>query len=301
MNSIFKIQKNGFLGTDDDFHLETSYKKSWAVIVPFGMEATVSYGQGTRRGPKAIIEASHQLNENDEQTLKPVYRCGIATLKETRIPKNPKLALNSLRDTVLQILADKKFPIVLGGEHSLTQGSLTAACFKYPDVSLLQFDAHADLREKYHGSVYSHASVMRQALKTTAVRHLTQIGIRSVSKFNDELPFLKRNRRRITTFWAWKKFSLPQILASIPTKNVYVTFDIDAFDPGIMPATGTPEPGGLAWWPTLKILKAVFNKKNVVSCDIVELAPIKGLRAPDFLAARLVYKLIGYKFNQVRT
>lgn len=289
------VLKNGFLGIDQGKNFQVPYPKASAVIVPFGMESTVSYGAGTKAGPQAILDASHELNENDEQTLQAVYRCGLSTLSTPKVPKDSKKASALLTRIVDQVLIDKKFPVILGGEHSLTPGAVTAVYKHFSKISVLHFDAHADLRKQYRGSVYSHASALRRVLDIPIIR-LVQVGIRTISEIDDELGFMRRTKKRIKTFWGWRNPSPQEVVKSIPSKNVYVSFDVDAFDPSIMPSTGTPEPGGLSWWPTLEILKAVFKSKNVVAADLVELAPIKGLRGPDFLAARLVYKMLGYKF-----
>ena len=292
------IMPNGFLGSDEGVNFQAPYAKAKTVIIPFGFEATVSYGGGTKKAPQAIIAASHQVELLDEQTLTEPYKSGVATLTESRLPKNPKQSLALLTKITRQVLADGKFPIVLGGEHSITQGILKAIAEKYKDVTVLQFDAHPDMHEHYHGSVFSHASVMYQALKNLPIKSIVQVGIRNLSKSNGEWEFRQKNHSRIKTFWGWENPSPGAIVKAIKTKRVFITFDIDAFDPSIMPSTGTPEPGGLQWWPTLAILRAVFKSRQVVGCDVVELTPIKNLHAPDFLAARLVYKLISYKFNK---
>ena len=162
---------------------------------------------------------------------------------------------------------------------------------------MLHFDAHSDTRLDYYlGGAFSHGAVMSQVLIKYPAAKLVQVGIRSFSDQDGEWNFRKKNEHRIKTFWAWEKFTAADVVRAISTRDVFISFDVDAFDPGIMPSTGTPEPGGLLWWPTLEILKAVFKRKNVIGADVVELAPIKGLRHPDFTAARLVYKMIGYKF-----
>lgn len=289
------IKKNGFLGIDQGRNFQSSYKTAKAVVIPFGLESSVSYGKGTKKGPRAILTAAHELNENDEQTLHAVYRCGIATLVEPKIPKSLEKALKLMSGIVDQVLKDKKFPIVLGGEHSLTLGAMEAICKHFNDVTILYFDAHGDMRAQYRGSAFSHACALRRCLDLP-VKKAVHVGMRTVSEVDDELGFIKREKKRVKVFWAWQKLSPQDILRAIPTKNVYISFDIDAFDSSLMPSTGTPEPGGLLWWPTLEILKAVFKVKNIVGADLVELAPIKGLHGPDFLAARLVYKMLGYKF-----
>lgn len=294
----FSIQKNGFLGTNQGVNFQVSYQKAKAVVIPFGLENTVSYGRGTKKGPKAIIEASHYMEIMDEQALKPFCNCGIATLKEPNIPKNNKEAIDLLAKITRQVVADNKFPVILGGEHSLTQGSIKGLCSKYKNFTVLHFDAHGDTRLNYYlGSEFSHGAVMSQVLMKYPIARLAQVGIRSISDRDGEPRFRQQYQNKINTFWAWEKIAPTDVVRAIPTKNVFISFDVDVFDPGIMPSTGTPEPGGLLWWPTVEILKAVFKSKNIIGADIVELAPIKGLRHPDFMVAKLAYKMIGYKFS----
>lgn len=289
--------KNGFLGVNQGSIVEAPYQKAKAAVIPFGLENTVSYGHGTKNGPEAIIKASHYMEILDEQMLKPFADCGIATLRQPAIPKDQKTAITLLAGLVEQAVADNKFPVVLGGEHSLTQGTVKGLCAKYKDFSILHFDAHSDTRLNYYlGKNYSHGAVMSQVLTKYPVKKLVQVGVRSFSDQDGEWDFRKKNQAKIQTFWAWDKISPAAVVRAIPTRNVFISFDVDAFDPSIMPSTGTPEPGGLLWWPTLEILKAVYKSKNVIGADVVELAPVKNLHHPDFLAAKLVYKLIGYKF-----
>lgn len=297
MRTKIPIIKNGFLGLNQGVNFEVSYQKAKAVVIPFGLENTVSYGRGTKNGPVAIISASHYVEILDEQMLKPFADCGITTILQPPIPKDQKTAIKLLAGMVKQVVADKKFPVILGGEHSLTQGTIKGLSEHYKNFTILHFDAHSDTRLNYYlGKEYSHGAVMSQILTKYPISKLVQVGIRSFSDQNGEMDFREKNSNRIKTFWAWDKFSPADVARAIPTANVFISFDLDAFDPSIMPSTGTPEPGGLLWWPVLEILKAVYKSKNVIGADIVELAPIKGLNHPDFLAAKLVYKLIGYKF-----
>src|SRR3989338_896670 len=193
--------KNGFLGSDEGESFEVPYQEAKTVIIPFGFEATVSYGGGTKNAPKAIIEASHQVEVTDEQTRKPVYKSGIVTLEQPSLPKDTAEAMLLLEIFVRQVLNDGKFPIVLGGEHSITQGTIAALVNKYKDISILHFDAHMDLRPKYHGSHFSHASVMHRALTKWGVKNIVQVGIRNFSP--PEIEFYKKNKNKIKTFWAW--------------------------------------------------------------------------------------------------
>ncbi|MCX6797353.1 MAG: agmatinase [Candidatus Doudnabacteria bacterium] len=294
----FSIQKNGFLGTNQGVNFQVPYHKAKAVVIPFGLENTVSYGRGTKKGPKAIIEASHYMEIMDEQALKPFCNCGITTLKEPKIPKNNKEAIDLLAKITRQVVADNKFPVILGGEHSLTQGSIKGLSAKYKNFTVLHFDAHGDTRLNYYlGSEFSHGAVMSQVLMKYPIARLAQVGIRSISDRDGEPRFRQQYQNKIKTFWAWERIAPMDVVRAIPTKNVFISFDVDVFDPGIMPSTGTPEPGGLLWWPIVEILKAVFKSKNIIGADIVELAPIKGLRHPDFMVAKLAYKMIGYKFS----
>ena len=278
------------------------------VIVPFGLEKTVCFGKGTAKGPQRIIEVSPQLEAFDEELEKDIYKeVKISTLEEPKIKENHKEAIAQLEEIIDEIYKSDKFPLTLGGEHSLTLGAVRAALKKFGQITILQFDAHADLREEYEGTIYNHACVMRQCLKATGV-NLVQVGIRNISTDTNEFGFWKKNQKHpvkgaasngasIKTFWAkdMAQWKIKDIVDSLG-KNVYLTFDVDAFDSGIMPSCSTPEPGGLEWYQTMEILKAVVSKKNIIGADVVELAPIEGFHAPDFLAAKLVYKIIGYKF-----
>ena len=289
---ILKLAKKNFLGIEN-----IPFELADVVVIPFGLERTVTFGKGTAKGPQRIIEVSPNLEYFDEELEKEIFRLvKISTLTEPKIKKTPKEAIEQLEKIVDEIYRLKKFPLVLGGEHSLTLASVRAALKKFSSLSILQFDAHADLRDKYEGTIYNHASVMRQCLKLSGL-NLVQIGIRNISTDTNEFGFWKENQKRIKTFWAkdvenWK---IKDIVNSLK-KNVYLTFDLDAFDCSLMPATGTPEPGGLNWYQATEIIKAVAQKKKIIGADVVELSPIPGFLAPDFVAAKLVYKIIGYIF-----
>jgi len=283
--------KNGFLGIDNKF----SFKEK-VVVVPFGLEKTVSYGGGTRNGPKEIIKASHQVELYDEElNCEPFKKIGIKTLKPFKIEKNVKKALSVMSKINQDILEKKLFPMTLGGEHSITPGCIAPFTKKFKNICLLHFDAHADLRDSYNGEKFSHASAIRRCLDYPNVSVIS-FGIRNISK--EEIPFLKRNSKRIKIFWAKdkSKWDLNKFKRLIKNKNVYITFDVDGLDSGIMPATGTPEPGGLFWDETLNILKIAAKNSNIVGADLNELSPIKGFNSYNFLAAKLVYKILSYKF-----
>ena len=263
--------KNGFLGIDNNFNF-----KEKVIVVPFGLEKTVSYGGGTRNGPKEIIKASHQVELYDEElNCEPFKKIGIKTLKPFKIEKNVKKALKVMSKINQDILEKKLFPMTLGGEHSITSGCISPFTKKFKNICLLHFDAHADLRDSYNGEKFSHASAIRRCLDYPNVSVIS-FGIRNISK--EEIPFLKRNSKRIKIFWAKdkSKWDLNKFKRLINNKNVYITFDVDGLDSGIMPATGTPEPGGLFWDETLNILKIAAKNSNIVGADLNELSPIKG-------------------------
>ncbi len=259
----FLKNKDGFLGIDN----KTKFKEK-VVVVPFGLEKTVSYGGGTKNGPKEIIKASHQVELYDEElNYEPHKKIGIKTLKPFKIDKNINKALKKISLINENILKKNKFPLVLGGEHSITPGCIIPFIKKFKNICLLHFDAHADLRESYLGEKYSHASAIRRCLDYKNVS-LISFGIRNISE--------------------------GEILKN---KTVYLTFDVDGFDSSIMPATGTPEPGGLFWNESLEIIKIAAKNSNIVGADINELSPIKGFNSYNFLVAKLAYKILAYKFH----
>ena len=291
----FLSNKLGFLGVDNTFNI-----KEKAIVVPFGLEKTVSYGGGTKNGPKEIIKASHQVELYDEELkCEPYKKIGIKTLKPFKIDRNIKKALDKISSVNKEILTEKKFPLTLGGEHSITPGCIYPFVKKYKNLCLLHFDAHADLRESYNGEKFSHASAIRRCLDHKNVSVIS-FGVRNISQ--TEIPYLRKNTKKIKIFWAKdkKKWDLVKFKKMIKNKDVYLTFDVDGFDLSIMPATGTPEPGGLLWDETLKILKIAAKNSNIVGADINELAPIKGFDSYNFLTAKLAYKILSYKFLKDR-
>ena len=283
--------KNGFLGIDNKFDI-----KQKSVVIPFGLEKTVSYGGGTKNGPKEIIKASHQVELYDEElNCEPFKVIGVKTIKPFKINKNINKALKQISLLNQKSIEKNLFPLTLGGEHSITAGCIEPFVKSYNNITILQFDAHADLRNSYNNQKYSHASAMRRCLDFKNV-DLISIGIRNISK--EEIPFLKKNDSRIKIFWAKdkKKWNLKYFKRLIKNKNVYLTFDVDGLDSSIMPATGTPEPGGLFWYETLSLIKTTFKNANVIGADINELAPIKEFNSYNFLVAKLAYKILTYKF-----
>ena len=285
-------QKKGFLGYDANYKIENK-----VVIVPFGLEKTVSYGGGTKNGPKEIINASHQVELFDEELNKEPYKdIGIKTLKPFPIKKKINSALNQLSKINEKLISKNKFPLVFGGEHSITPGSIKPFVKKYNEITILHFDAHADLRESYNGEKFSHASAIKRCLDYKNVK-VVSFGIRNLSK--DEMMYYEKNRNRIKIFWCKdkSKWDLSKLKTFFKGKNVYITFDVDGFDSSIMPATGTPEPGGLFWDEVLPIIKKVCQISNIIGADINELAPIKNFNSYNFLVAKLAYKIISYAFE----
>jgi agmatinase len=288
--------KKGFLGIDNKFNF-----KEKVVVVPFGLEKTVSYGGGTKNGPKEIIKASHQVELYDEElNCEPYKKIGIKTLKPFKIEKNIEKALKKMSSVNEEILNKKLFPITFGGEHSITPGCIAPFVKRYKKLCLLHFDAHADLRESYNGQKFSHASAIKRCLDNKNVSVIS-FGIRNISK--SEVPYLKKNSYRINIFWAKDKlnWNLNKFKQLIKNKNVYLTFDVDGLDSSIMPATGTPEPGGLLWDETLNIIKIAAKNSNIIGADINELSPIKGFNSYNFLVAKLAYKIIAYSFEFKKT
>ena len=283
--------KKGFLGVDNNFNFKTK-----AIVIPFGLEKTVSYGSGTKNGPKEIIKASHQVELYDEElNCEPYKKIGIKTLKPFKIDKNIVKALKQISKINEENLKKKIFPLVLGGEHTITPGCITPFAKKYDKLCLLHFDAHADLRESYNGNQFSHASAIRRCLDHKNISVIS-FGIRNIS--SSEIYFLNKNSSRIKIFWSKnkKKWDLKKFKKLIKNKTVYLTFDVDGLDSSIMPATGTPEPGGLFWDETLDIIKIAFKNSNIVGADINELSPIKRFDSYNFLVAKLAYKILSYKF-----
>ena len=288
--------KKGFLGTDNK-----SKGKEKVVVVPFGLEKTVSYGSGTSRGPAEIIKASYQVELFDEDLNKEPYKSiGIKTLKPFPIKKNIIDALKQIENITEFLIAKKKFPLILGGEHSLTPGAIKPFVKKFGKLCLLHFDAHADLRNSYNGNKFSHASAIRRCLDSSNVS-VVSFGIRNIS--SSEISFLHKNKKRIKIFWAKdkSKWNLNQLKKILRNKKVYLTFDVDGLDSSLMPATGTPEPGGLFWNETINIIKTAAQSSHIVGADINELSPIRGFNSFNFLAAKLAYKIIAYSFEFKKT
>ena len=268
------------------------YDSSRVAVLPVPFERTTSYGKGTSAGPAAIVRASQSMELWDEELGSEPYRLGISTLPPF-LPEAFDMAeaMDELRAEARTHLERGKFLVTLGGEHSLSQAPVLAANDVHGPVGVVQFDAHADLREEFEGTRYSHASVMKRIVD--AGIPTLAIGIRSLSA--PEAGVIRE--RQLPVVWGHELEGagarLPALLAALPEK-LYLTFDIDYFDPSLVPATGTPEPGGGLWYPTLALLRTLFRSKTVVAMDLIELAPLGGQPASDFLAAKLIYKCLGY-------
>ena len=291
MNYI-KFPKN-FGELEDEL---SNYDASKAVILPIPYEKTTTYVKGTAKGPRAIIDASRNMELYDEELNKNICDVGICTLNELKVEEKLELMINVVYENVKKIINDKKFLIVIGGEHSITPGCVKAFAESYNDFSVLQLDAHTDLREEYDGTKFSHACMMKRCLEVC--KNIVQVGIRSLDY--EEAVFVKKNKQEI--FWAKDIFDNDEWMEnaiSKLSKNVYITFDLDVFDPSIMPSTGTPEPGGLLYYQVLRFLKKVFEERNVVGFDVVELCPNENDVSSDFTASKVIYKMIGYKFDGV--
>lgn len=287
--------KKNFLAIEKEY---SNYENSKVVILSAPYEKTTSYGKGTAKGPSAILEASHYVEFFDEETEKQVcFDIGIAAIEPMKFGKlTGKKALDLIYRNVDEHIRNGKFVITLGGEHSISTAPIKAHFDNFSDLSILHFDAHSDLREEYEGSKYSHASFAARVAEFTT--DITQVGIRAQCK--EEFDFIKA--KGINTFYAFQMRDrgfdeklINDITATLK-KNVYITFDVDYFDPSIMPSTGTPEPNGFYWDETMRLLKKVCAERNLVGFDVVELAPQKNYTFPDFLTAKLIYKILNYKF-----
>lgn len=259
-----------------------------AVIVPVPYDGTSTWHKGADEGPGALLEASEAVELYDIETAREPWRDGIRTLAALEIPPDPEAMSSVVRDTVATILEGGELPVVLGGEHSVTIGAVEAAADRFDDLTVLQIDAHADTREEYEGSSHNHACVMARARERCTI---VQVGIRAVDA--DEMPGLDADR----VFWAHDIVraaddSWMDEVVQLLTGHVYVTIDLDAFDPSLIPATGTPEPGGLEWYPVNRLLRRVARASRVVGFDVVELLPAEGHHASAFAAAKLVYRFL---------
>ena len=291
MKRTYMSLEKGFLALNEKEMNHKENKKSFTVI-PFGLEKSVSYKGGTKNGPSAIIDASHDVELFDvQEKCIPAEYFQLQTLQNFPIEKTLSKAIQQIEKVVGGVLKESSIPIILGGEHSLSAGSVAAVAKRYDEVVIVHFDAHSDLRNEYDGEKFSHASALRRALDHTNVS-LISFGIRNLSE--EEYTYMQTQKNKITTYWAHEKsaWDLKKFEKSITGKKVYISFDVDVFDSSIMPATGTPEPGGLLWEETIDVLARTCKNAEVVGVDIVELSPQKGLHACDFLVAKLAYKIM---------
>jgi len=264
------------------------YPKAKVVILPVPYESTTYYRSGTKNGPQAIIDASRHMELYDINLKKSIKETDIFTLEALEPSKNlPKETVLRIKDVIERILEDKKIPVMLGGEHSITTGAISAFKEKCFDFSVLQIDAHSDLRDEFQDTKYHHGCVMRRVrnLNSSAV----QVGIRSVSP--EEAEYIES--KKVNNIFYYPDLPIDKIVSTLK-ENVYLTFDLDALDPSIMPAVGTPEPGGLSWYEAINLIEKVGRERKIIGADVVELSPIPSMIAPDFLSAKLVYKIISY-------
>ena len=270
-----------------------SFEDSTVVILPCPVDRTTSYVGGTRHGPHEILQASSHMELWDEEMQTDIHAVGIFTLPEMELPFGEMAALvDEIERVAYEVIGRDKFLVTLGGEHSITPPLVSATARKHPNLSVLQIDAHADMRDSYMGTVHNHACAMRRSMQYASV---TQVGIRSLSTEEAEvLP--KLNSHVFFDVNMRKNPNWIDAVVETLSENVYVTIDVDGMDPSIMPATGTPEPGGLSWPEMTRLLRATAERRRIVSADIVELSPIPGMVAPNFLCAKLLYKLLTYRF-----
>ncbi len=261
------------------------------VIIPVAYDGTSTWMKGADQGPRAIIEASANMELYDIETDSEVYKRGIFTEETIGGQITTKEMIYAVQDAARYYLEDGKFTVVIGGEHSVSIGSIRMHAERYDNLTVLQLDAHADLRPEYNGSQYNHACVMARAKEICPI---VQVGVRSMSVEENESADKSRMflAKDIHDNTEWIEKAVSKL-----TDNVYITIDLDAFDPSIVPSTGTPEPGGLLWYEVLTFLRKVSENKNIVGFDVVELCPDGNNKAPDFLAAKLIYKLLSYKFR----
>jgi agmatinase len=279
------LERQNFLDLSQEF---CDPEKSFFVILPVPYERTTTYKKGTKYAPHAIVEASSQVELLDEELFIEAYKAGIYTATPFILNQRPEIFLSDLCKEVEKY--SSKFLIMVGGEHTITEAAITSHIKKFPQMSALIFDAHADLREQYIGDRYSHACVSRRISKICPV---VQVGVRSVSE--DEYKLLNSESIKSFLFPSCRDVEkiLPQVLKNL-NKHVYISIDMDVFDPSLVPGVGTPAPGGFLWYDMLTILKDVINKKVVIGCDIVEICPVEHTIQSEFVAAKLIYKIISY-------
>ena len=269
------------------------FESAAVVILPVPVDRTTSYVGGTKNGPREILLASSHMELWDEELGADVHGVGLFTLPEMELPFGELPAvMDEIQRVAYEVIARDKFLVTLGGEHSITPPLVAAVAQRHPKLSVLQIDAHADLRDSYMGTIHNHACAMRRVLDHASV---TQVGIRSLS--TEEAHALPNLDTRIFYDATMRRDPdwIDRVVDSLG-ETVYITIDVDGMDPAIMPATGTPEPGGLSWYEILALLRATVTRRRVVACDVVELSPLPGLVAPNFLCSKLIYKILTYQF-----
>jgi agmatinase len=268
----------------------TQFSTAKIVLLPVAYDGTSTYVKGSDKGPRALIEASFNMEFYDIQTKSEVYKQGIYTAPELKGFNSPESMVANVEQKVTELLNKGKFVALIGGEHSVSIGSIYAHAKKYKDISILQLDAHSDLREDYHDSKNNHACVMKRAKE---VANIVQVGIRSSDV--SELTAMEKGSiffaKDIYNNKKWIKKAISKL-----KKKVYLTIDLDVFDPSLFPSTGTPEPGGLFWYDVIEFMYELFKNKEVVGLDLVELCPKEDNKSPDFIASKLLYTLLTYKF-----
>ncbi len=277
-----------YAGIPDNYAALDSSK---IVLIPVPYDGTSTWGKGADKGPKAFLEASENMELYDIETDSEVYKNGIYLADAVTVNATPEAMVDAVHQETKRFIKKNKFVTVFGGEHSISIGTIRAFHEMFPSLTVLHIDAHADLRKSYEGSSCNHACAVYEASQNT---NLIQVGIRSMDVKEKSIMNLDKTyfAHDMAIDDSWMDSSIDQM-----TDNVFITFDLDAFDPSILPSTGTPEPGGLLWYETLDFLKQVFAEKNVVGFDIVELCPNEIDKSSDFLAAKLYYKMLSYKFH----
>jgi agmatinase len=263
-----------------------SYSESGIIIVPVPYDETSTWMKGADKGPDAILDASVNLEFYDVETSSEALLKGINTIAPILEKETPEMLVKDVYDRIFSLLSDKKFPVIIGGNHTVSIGAIKAFSEYFENLTILQLDAHADLRQVYEGSVFNHACAMARAREFAPV---IQVGIRSMSA--EELPFVERDRIFFSHELYYDKSLYHRALDKL-TGNVYITIDLDVFDPSIMPSTGTPEPGGPPYFELLHFMRDVIKSRNVVGFDVVELCPSETNKSPDFIAAKIIYQLL---------
>ena len=293
---ISTSQEEGSLSFGDFPDSYKKYDDSQIVLLPVPYDKTSTYSKGSDLGPEALIDASEQLEVYDIETASEVYKNGIATLASMVVDDEPEILYECVKDVTGALFDDSKFPVLIGGEHSITPGAVAAASKRFENLTVLQLDAHGDTRESYMGSRFNHACVMARVREICPA---VQVGIRSIDTSEVNAMDMERVVFAHEICQSQSDKTWHDRVSSLLSDNVYVTIDLDCFDPSIIPSTGTPEPGGLDWYHVTGLLRQVSRKHRIVGFDVVELLPRQSNPAPDFIAAKLVYQFLSYIFEAV--